>query len=234
MDRKQPLPVFNDVFICYTGFYWPFQFIFYVKYKVYFSALSIFMNLFGIFGFLRVYCEVLVLETVQENRELCNFKLHQGQAFQCPWSSCVLCALLLLTTHRSTKSPEATTATHTLALSQSIQSLPLYTLPGSSHFLQIFHYLLQPKRRRPAFRSAQHGWPKRTIIGNLSSFILGTCPSYLNLSLIIALKSGIEPHFHTAFCLKYGQSAGYPEQSVGNFSGKRLVNLRPLFRAPML
>ena len=35
----------------------------------------------------------------------------------------------------------------------------------------------------------------RTIFGNLSSFIRTTCSSHLNLSFIIALESGIEPHF---------------------------------------
>ena len=37
--------------------------------------------------------------------------------------------LQLLTTHSSTKPPKANTAAHALPLSQSIQSLPLYTLP---------------------------------------------------------------------------------------------------------
>ena len=40
--------------------------------------------------------------------------------------------LLLVTTHRSTKSSEANTATYAPPPSQSIQSLPIYTLPKSS------------------------------------------------------------------------------------------------------
>ena len=53
----------------------------------------------------------------------------------------------------------------------------------------------QPRQGRPAFRVAPDGWPKRTIFGNLSSFIRRTWPSHLNLSFIIAPESGIEPHF---------------------------------------
>jgi hypothetical protein len=52
-----------------------------------------------------------------------------------------------------------------------------------------------PKRGRPAFRLALDSWPKRTIFGNLSSFIHTTCPRHLNHSFNIALESGIEPHF---------------------------------------
>ena len=51
------------------------------------------------------------------------------------------------------------------------------------------------RRGRPAFRSALDGWPKRTIFGNLSSFIHTTCPSHPNLSFIIALERRIEPYF---------------------------------------
>ena len=53
----------------------------------------------------------------------------------------------------------------------------------------------QSRQGRLAFRVAPDGWPKRTIFGNLSSFIRRTWPSYLNFSFIIALESGIEPHF---------------------------------------
>ena len=53
----------------------------------------------------------------------------------------------------------------------------------------------QPRQGRPAFRVAPDGWPKRTLFGNLSSFIRRTWPSHLNLSFIIAPESGIEPHF---------------------------------------
>ena len=52
-----------------------------------------------------------------------------------------------------------------------------------------------PNRGRHAFHPALDGWPKRRIFDNLSSFIHKMCPSHLILSLIIALESGIEPHF---------------------------------------
>ena len=89
-------------------------------------------------------------------------------------------------------------------------------------------------RGQPTFRLALAGWLKRIIFSNLSPFIRRTCPSHLNLFLIIDLESEIEPHFFGAYCLKYGQSAGYLKPSVGNFSGKDLANLHPLFGAPML
>jgi len=60
-----------------------------------------------------------------------------------------------------------------------------------------FNYFLttssHPKRGRPAFCWALDGWPKRTIFGNLSSFICRMCPSHLNLSPILALEIRIEP-----------------------------------------
>ena len=52
-----------------------------------------------------------------------------------------------------------------------------------------------PNRGRPAIRLALDGSPKRTIFGNLSSFIHRTCPWHLNLSLIIVIESEIEPQF---------------------------------------
>ena len=51
------------------------------------------------------------------------------------------------------------------------------------------------RRGKPDFRLALDGWQKRTIFGNLSCLIRGTCSSHLNLLSIIALDSGIEPHF---------------------------------------
>ena len=53
----------------------------------------------------------------------------------------------------------------------------------------------QPRQGQPAFFVAPDGWPKRTIFGNLSSFICRMWPSHLNLSSIIAPESRIEPHF---------------------------------------
>ena len=101
--------------------------------------------------------------------------------------------LLLLITHHSTQPPEANTAMCALPPFRSIQSLPLYTLPGSSHFLQTFlNDTLPPLPRKTCFpcRPTLDGSPKRTIFGNLLSFIQRIYPSYLNLYLIIAFKSG--------------------------------------------
>ena len=78
-----------------------------------------------------------------------------------------LLLVLLLTIRRSTKPPEVKTATHGPPLpSQSILSLPLYTLPRSSHVplnLSLWHPPT-PDEDDLAFRLAIDGWPKRTII----------------------------------------------------------------------
>ena len=60
-------------------------------------------------------------------------------------------------------------------------------------------------------------------LGNLSPLILRTCPSHLKLTLIMALESGIESHFSGAYCLKSGQSDGYPKESDDNSFGKHLI-----------
>ena len=94
------------------------------------------------------------------------------------------------------KPPEANTATHALPPSQSIQSLLFYTLPEVPiSFKSFFMTSSHPRRRRLAFRLALHGWPKRTIFGNLSSFIHTMCPNHLSLSFSIAPESGIKLHF---------------------------------------
>ena len=46
-----------------------------------------------------------------------------------------------------------------------------------------------PNRGWPAFCLVLERWPKRTIVGNLSSCFCKVCPSYLNLSLIAAIES---------------------------------------------
>ena len=61
--------------------------------------------------------------------------------------------------------------------------------------LKYFFTSSHPNRGRPDFRLALDCWPKRTIFGNLSSFIHRTGPSHLNHSHIIALETGLEPHF---------------------------------------
>ena len=115
----------------------------------------------------------------------------------------------------------------TTSLFKSYQEVPI-------SFKSFFMTSSHPRRGRDAFRLALDGWSKRTIYDALSFFIHRSCPRNLNFSFIIALESGIEQHFRTAYSFKYSQSAGYPEQSVGIFSGKHLVNLHPLFRTPML
>ena len=52
---------------------------------------------------------------------------------------------------------------------------------------------------RRAFCFALDGWPTWVIFGNISCFFCKTCPNHIMLSLIIALESGIEPHFYTAY-----------------------------------
>ena len=65
-------------------------------------------------------------------------------------------------------------------------------------FMTSFH----PRRGRPTFRLVLDGWPERTIFGNLSSLFRRTCPSHLNLSLIVALESGIESYFSYSLLFK--------------------------------
>ena len=105
----------------------------------------------------------------------------------------LLLPLLLLTTHRTTKPPEANTFT---ARSSTLIYLKHPSLHPPRNFPFLFFVTSSlPNCERPAFRLALDGWPKRTIVGNLSFFIHRSCHSPLNLSLIIVLKSGIELHF---------------------------------------
>ena len=108
--------------------------------------------------------------------------------------------LQLLIAHCSTTPPASNTATHAPPPISSIKGslhpslfTPFQDIPIS--FKSLFMTSSQPRRGRPAFRVAPDGWPKRTIFGNLSSFVCRTWPSHLNLSFIISLDSGIEPHF---------------------------------------
>ena len=142
--------------------------------------------------------------------------------------------LLLLTSHHSTKLPEANTATHAPPPSQSIQSFPFYTLPGSPiSFRSFFMTFSHPRRARPAFHLALNGWLTRTFFGNLSSFIRITNPSHLNLSFIVALENMTGSHL--LYSLLFGiQSARYLEHSIGNFSRKHLANIHMLFGKPIL
>ena len=83
--------------------------------------------------------------------------------------------------------------------------------PSESH-IQKPSCLHSPKR------FTLDGWLTRMFFGKLSSFIRRTCLSHLNFPLIIALESGIKPHFCTGYCLKYGQSVDYPKQSFGKWA----------------
>ena len=60
--------------------------------------------------------------------------------------------------------------------------------------LKSFFTSSHPSRGRPVFPLALdlNSWPKRTIMGSLTSFIQRTCLSHHNLYLITALESGIE------------------------------------------
>ena len=53
----------------------------------------------------------------------------------------------------------------------------------------------------PVFCLVQDGWLTRWIFDILSSFICRTCPSNLNLSLIITIESGIVQH--VSYCLQF-------------------------------
>nr|CAG4635294.1 EOG090X01LO [Artemia franciscana] len=72
-----------------------------------------------------------------------------------------------------------------------------------------------PRRGRPAICLALDGWPKRTIFGNLPSFIHRTCPSRLKLSLIIApeMLSLILPHKKSSFASKVSQTFSFSSTS---------------------
>ena len=93
-------------------------------------------------------------------------------------------------------------------------------------FKSLFMTSSQPRQGRPAFRIAPDGWPKRTIFGNLSSFIRRTWLSHLNLSFIIALESGIEPHFSYSLLLEIRSVSRVPRTICRQFLWKAcLVSL---------
>ena len=118
---------------------------------------------------------------------------------------------------------------------QSIQSFPLYILPGTFFFTLSFSYdFIHPFYGRPAFHFAFDGWPKRTLFGSLSSFIHRSLLSHVNLFLSIALESGIKPYFSYSRPSENGQSVGYPKQSLKRFLWKTLSKSSPNFGVPML
>jgi hypothetical protein len=144
-----------------------------------------------------------------------------------------------LLTHYITKPPEANTATYAPPLPQSIKSLPLYTLPRSSHFPQISSCNILPLfsshwGRRPTFLLTLDGWMKRTILGNLPSFIRRTSPSHLILSCIIAIESGIETHFSNSLLFKIRSVSRVPRAIRRQFLLKTSIKSFSDFRAPTL
>ena len=88
-----------------------------------------------------------------------------------------------------------------------------------------------PRRGRHAFRLALNGWPKRTILGNLSSFIRKTCPSHLNLSFIIALESGIEPHYSYSLLFEIRSVSRVPRKILKQFLWKTSSKSSSAFRS---
>ena len=62
--------------------------------------------------------------------------------------------------------------------------------------------LSRPSWRLYAFCLALDGSLKITVLGNVSSFFHRTCPSHLNLFLIIALEKGIGSHFSYSFLIQ--------------------------------
>jgi hypothetical protein len=104
------------------------------------------------------------------------------------------------TTTTTNNSPQAAWGQHSYARPSSI---PIYSKPSLfTHsqdvlisFKSFFMMFSHPRRRRPSFRLALDGWPKRKIFGNMSSFIHTKYSNHLNLSFIIAQEHGIEPHF---------------------------------------
>ena len=107
---------------------------------------------------------------------------------------------ILLTTHSNTKLPYlqlTPTQLHLLLLHSNLFRVSLFTpsLEVPMSFKSFFMIFSHARQGQPPFYLALDGWLKRTIFGNLSTFICRMCPNHLNLSFIIALESGTEPHF---------------------------------------
>ena len=89
-------------------------------------------------------------------------------------------------------------------------------------------------RGRPVFCLALNGWPRRTIFGILSSFVRRTCPSHLNLSFIIAVESGTEPHFLNSLLFEIRSVTRGPRIIRRQFLWKTFSKSSSIFGAPML
>ena len=86
----------------------------------------------------------------------------------------------------------------------------------------------QPRQGRPAFRVAPDEWP---ILGNLSSFIRRTWPSHLNLYFIVALESGIEPHFSYNLLFEIRSVSRVPRTNRRQFLWKTSSKFSYAFRS---
>ena len=142
--------------------------------------------------------------------------------------------------HRTFFVSEFTTTTnnspqHQAARGQHIHarssSIPIYSLHPPRKFpfpLNISFMVSSHSRRgRPAFHLTLDDWSKRTIFGNLTSFIRRTCPSHLNLSFITALEIGIEPHFSYILLFEIRSVSRVPRTIYRRVSKKHLENLHP-------
>ena len=88
-----------------------------------------------------------------------------------------------------------------------------------------------PRQGWPAFRLTADGWPKRTIFGNLSSFIRRTWPNHLNLSFIIALESRIEPHITYSLLFEIRSVSRVPRTIRRQFLWKTSSKFSSAFRS---
>ena len=76
--------------------------------------------------------------------ESCFSEQHRFSHF----NLCIFSILLLLTTNRRTRPPQANTNTHAPSPSQSIENLPVYTLSRSSNSPEIFLHNIPPPQSR--------------------------------------------------------------------------------------
>ena len=88
-----------------------------------------------------------------------------------------------------------------------------------------------PNQGRSVFCLALDGWPKRTIFGNLSSFICRSCPSHLNLYFVIALESGIEPHFSYSLLFEIWSVSQVPRTFHRQFLWKTSIKSSSTFQS---
>ena len=135
--------------------------------------------------------------------------------------------LLLLTTHYSTITLEANTATHAPP-SQFFQSLRVYTLPSSYNLSIIFPYdILQPHSGITRFLLDPRQLSDKDNIWQ--SFILHPRNVSHHISLIIALESRIEPHFSYSLLFEIRSVSRVPKSICRPFFWKTSA----FFRSPL-